>query len=814
MATDVERLIARLEVSAAKYERDMARAAQRTAAETKRIETSFAQMNSRLGSLMSSTATVVSSGFSQIASTVAGALSAATLVSYADSWQQAANRIAAAGEVINGVGPRLEQLTNIALRSRTGLDATTELYVGLRRATEALEPSQAQLLKVTENVNKAFVVGGANAQTQAAGILQLTQALQSGVLQGDELRSLRENAPLIAQAIADSLNVPIGKLKELGEEGALTADVVFKALLRLGTNVETQFARTQATVEQALGNLRTSVIRFVGQLDQQEGITAGLAQGILTLGKNIDAIAPVALAAGAALLAAFLPATSAIAAAGTAFLLFGEQAQPVYDAIREIGTSASVAFQMAREAGGEAWAAISAAVSTAATTISSVLNGDVATGAADAFGMVLQVVKGVVNAVISVFVAAAETIKATWYAMGAGLTEAIVNAMNAVIQTIEAALGRIVGAINSVTGTVGIAAIPTPNLGRVANAYEGAGRAAADAYGRAFQALTRDYVGDAIGAVDGALERIRQRANQIVQDRAEVAREAARARGLGRSQDGSLDKPLKPLPGDKDGKGGGGGAAQSEFERELANLEKRITALDRERAALSLNAFEAAKAEAAFKLLDAAKQAGVTVSDELRGKIDQLATAYASAKVATDEAKKSQEAFASLQEFVGTNIASFFSDIISGGKNAERALMNITKRLADAALQAVLLGKGPLAALLGGGSGGGVIGALFSAIGLTPGRSLGGRVMAGQAYTVGENGRETFVPSQNGRIINARQGSRIGGSSYAPVYNIDARGADAGAVARIERSLAERDRTESLRFAAATRQRDVRGMRP
>jgi hypothetical protein len=179
--------------------------------------------------------------------------------------------------------------------------------------------------------------------------------------------------------------------------------------------------------------------------------------------------------------------------------------------------------------------------------------------------------------------------------------------------------------------------------------------------------------------------------------------------------------------------------------------------------------------------------------------------------------KDAQEAFNELQTFIGNNVSSFLSDVVSGGKNAEKALMSLTKRLADAALKAVLLGDGPLAGLFGlaptGGSKvGGLIGALFGGF-----RAGGGPVQGGRAYVVGERGPELMIPGQSGFVVpnNAlRRGGMGGSSSYAPVYNIDARGADAAAVARLERSLAERDRTESARIAAANRQRDVRNVRP
>lgn len=777
MAQQIEALYAQLEVRMSKYEKDMQRANRITAQNTRDMEKSFSSMNSRVSQLMSSTASTIGQGVGQIAAIAGAALSVGNIIGYADAWQAAANKIAAAGESASNVGRRLDQLTNIALASRTGLEATVDLYAGLVRSTEGLGLSQNQLLKITENVNKAFVVGGQGASAQAAGVLQLSQALQSGTLQGDELRSLRENAPLLAKAIADSLGVPIGKLKELGEEGKLTADVVTKALLKMGSTVEAQFARTIPTVEQALASLKTSITRYIGQQDQASGASQKLAQGILALSRNVDVLLPIAAALGALLLAAFSPAVAGIAAAGAALVYFGSEIEPILGHIRTFGSEAAIAFQVARDMGGEAWQAISAAVTSASETISSVLAGIPVSGG-DAFGALLGVVKGVINAVIGSFVFAVETIKATWNTLGFAMAEAIVNAMNAVIAAVEAGVSRVVGAINGITSFAGLGTISAPDLGRITNSYAGAGQAAAKAYGEAFGALTRDYVGDAIAGAEGALQRIKDRMDAI-RSRRDIAR-------FRQSELQSQNNDDAPGPVEKrkpDGGDGGGAKSQNEFERELANLEKRIVALGREREAIGLSTFEAAKAEAAYKLLDAAKAAGIPITEELRQKIDQLSAAFASEKVATDQRKQDFEAMNELARFAGQNISSFYSDIISGGKNAEKAVMNLTKRLADAAFQAFLLGEGALGKIFGlagsGGRVGGLLGALFGSFsGKPPGLALGGATRAGMPYEVGENGREIFMPTQPGRIIPNSALRSGGGNSVRIQSTFDLRGSN------------------------------------
>lgn len=125
----------------------------------------------------------------------------------------------------------LSELNEIARATRSGLSETADLYAKLLRSTAGVAKSELEVAKATEIVNKAFKAGGAAASEQAAGILQLAQGLGSGMLQGDELRSVRENAPLLAQAIADYFGTTIAGLKELGSEGQLTSDKIFQAIL-------------------------------------------------------------------------------------------------------------------------------------------------------------------------------------------------------------------------------------------------------------------------------------------------------------------------------------------------------------------------------------------------------------------------------------------------------------------------------------------------------------------------------------------------------------------------------------------------------
>jgi len=210
----------------------------------------------------------------------------------------------------------------------------------------------------------------------------------------------------------------------------------------------------------------------------------------------------------------------------------------------------------------------------------------------------------------------------------------------------------------------------------------------------------------------------------------------------------------------------------NDYQREIKLIQERTAALQQEATTVGQSAAQVAAAKAEFELLAAAKEANIQISPALEADIKKLATAYGEATAKLEEARQAQESFAELQNFIGQSISGFFSDIISGGENAEEALMNLTKRLADMALQAALLGQGPLAGLFGtagaNGAVGGLIGSLFKGLGFGTGKASGGAVYPGRAYTVGESGRETFVPTTPGRIIPNGKG---GGSMQVVINN-------------------------------------------
>lgn len=230
---------------------------------------------------------------------IAAAFSAGKLVSYADSWTNLNNRLKL---VTDGAGEFTAAQTavfNIAQNARAPLQATAELYQRIATNQDALGLSGQGVASIVDTISKTMAISGASTQAADAALVQLGQAFASGTLRGEELNSVMEQTPALAKAIADGLGIPIGELRALGATGQLTAQQVVGALQKMVGSVDTQFSKMQATVGQSLTVLQNAVIAWVGRADEATGASKELADGILSLSRNLDSAAIVA--GGAAL---------------------------------------------------------------------------------------------------------------------------------------------------------------------------------------------------------------------------------------------------------------------------------------------------------------------------------------------------------------------------------------------------------------------------------------------------------------------------------------------------------------------------------
>lgn len=218
------------------------------------------------------------------------ALGARELAAYADMWANIQGRL---NLVTNSTAEMTRvqgQLFEVAQRSRISFESTADIYTKLARSATTLGGSQKDLLRVTETISKSMIISGASADSQKAALMQLGQAFSSGVLRGEELNSVMEQSPRLAQAIADGLGVTIGQLREMGKEGKLTAEAVFGALKGQGAALDAEFSKMPKTIEQAMTMMKNAVLQHIGVMDQENQISAKFAEVLATVANHIDLV--------------------------------------------------------------------------------------------------------------------------------------------------------------------------------------------------------------------------------------------------------------------------------------------------------------------------------------------------------------------------------------------------------------------------------------------------------------------------------------------------------------------------------------------
>lgn len=254
------------------------------------------------------------------------------------------------------------ELFEIATRTRGQFESTAEIYTRTALAVRELGISQRETLNFTESLNQAVILSGANVREANAALIQLAQGLASGRLNGDELRSVLEQLPFVADVIAKELGVTRGELRELGREGKLASDIILQAFRNAREEIAEKFANTIPTVGQSLQVLRTRALQALDAFDDFTGASELVARAIIAIADSLDFLVAGLLAAGTAFaaikLAGFVTSVfqairasrelSTAVAAGNATLLTSVEVERAKAASSVVSAQASVANSAAK----------------------------------------------------------------------------------------------------------------------------------------------------------------------------------------------------------------------------------------------------------------------------------------------------------------------------------------------------------------------------------------------------------------------------------------------------------------------------------
>ena len=221
---------------------------------------------------------------------VAGALGAREYIQAADAVTQLSNRLKLATGSAQAAASAYEGLFAVAQRSRVNFIELGSTYATIARTTQAMGLSQTQLLTVTEAIGNAMTISGGSAESMNAALVQLGQGLGSGTLRGEELNSVMEQTPRLAQAIADGMGIPLGALRKYAQDGKLSADAVTQALQSQAAVLAGEVAGATLTVGQAMTQLQNASVRTIGEIDRATGISAATASAMGSLAGAVQSV--------------------------------------------------------------------------------------------------------------------------------------------------------------------------------------------------------------------------------------------------------------------------------------------------------------------------------------------------------------------------------------------------------------------------------------------------------------------------------------------------------------------------------------------
>lgn len=245
-------------------------------AETKIVITADTRQAERaLGNLQSALAGLVS-----VAAIGGLAKQFATLADASSNLQNKLSLVTQEGQTSN-------QLFLLMAKSSLALSAPLkdvgDLFFRVANNTKDLGLAQTEQLKITETLIKGFQLTGASAGEVAGGVVQLGQAFAMGTLRGDELNSVMESLPMVAQALANKFGVQTGALKMLGEQGKITSRDLSDAILASGASIDKAWGNKIPTIAGAFNNLQTALQVAVSQFDKATGTSEAFSLAILKI---------------------------------------------------------------------------------------------------------------------------------------------------------------------------------------------------------------------------------------------------------------------------------------------------------------------------------------------------------------------------------------------------------------------------------------------------------------------------------------------------------------------------------------------------
>lgn len=622
---------------------------------------------------------------------IGAALGIRELVGYADAWSDMQSRVGAAIKDMDAAPAMMQRMVDLANASYSPLNQTVEVYsrnVGILRD---LGYSANEAADFTEALNHSLVITATRGERAASVQNALSKAMATGRLQAEGLETVLANGGRVAEAIADELDTTVSGLRKMASEGRITGDVIARAMTGRLSELREEAAKMPATIGDAFTRIQTNLTALIGTFDKTHEVSGRVAEVILVVADNLEAVIPVAGAVATVLTVAMIPAI-ATTTAGWIALTAAMLANPFVQVGLLAGALAGTLLYLNQQQGMAAQAA--QAHAEALTTNANAI--EVAKTSSQGFrdGLRSQISLQLASAR-----AALEEAGAQYKASAA-----------------RAQFAQRFGDTMSIAGQM---------LG-VSSREEGAARTAE---------MIAYQTDNALKNINDAYQRTIDLEGQLAQ----LANVEAKYPAVEHARpDAPLSKSAIK--------------AAEAYKDLMRGAQEFIASQQIEQQALGMTSEAAARLRNEHDLLLKAQQSNLLLTPALRNEIasyaSQMAIAEQQTKLMTQAANDNAAIWGQAQDGVSGIIKTWArgGDVLDTISNK---LLNIGDMLIDMAVRDLF------GSAFGGGMGGGGGGGIFSFLGGLFGgfRANGGPVQSGMAYMVGERGPELFSPSVSGRII-------------------------------------------------------------
>ena len=210
------------------------------------------------------------------------------LVKTMDKFNQLQGRVKNSLDSVNEFDSTFKKLIESSNRTGASLDTVAQAFTRLRPAAAELGKTNDDLIRFNETFLKMGSLAGATSEEIGNTMIQLSQGLAAGALRGDELRSVMEQMPMVARTIAESMGIPFSEFKKAAEDGLITSEAVFKAVIGKAEETDIAFSKLPGSVDRSMTRITNSLKLLLDDLNESIGLTDTLSSSMDDLAVSVE----------------------------------------------------------------------------------------------------------------------------------------------------------------------------------------------------------------------------------------------------------------------------------------------------------------------------------------------------------------------------------------------------------------------------------------------------------------------------------------------------------------------------------------------